>query len=238
MRSVPLPSRAKLQNAYEGLQWKATTPEPQTLVLWAHWARLDPRLAEIFVHFLGKHFRRIHPTLLWEKNQRSPQPQALAVLVDFARINTKSESTPEDVRAFEQWAASVNRKVQRGAPQFFFLREGMPKPERDRPHIERSLRPFLRWGFFGSESPIGSKKQIQATVLSRGARLSILKELSKNRISFSVRDYVDACGGQIHLRTAERDLRQQGNLESRGSTRARRYRARKFRAGDGLAHLR
>jgi hypothetical protein len=231
MKSVPVPSRPQLLEAYDRLQWDTEAPQAESLVRWAHWTRLDARLAEIFVLFLAQKFRQIHPVSLWEENQKSPLPQALAVLVDFARAELKRGPSIQNSGAFQNWAKAVQWKLPKCAAQMFFLREGRPKPEQSGADIERSLRPYIKWGFFGAEGPVSGKKKGKAfTTLSSSARASILLELAKTRQPFTVKDYVHACGGQIHVRTAERDLRKKNELSLRGNTRARKYQAKRSRS--------
>ncbi len=176
--------------------------------------------------YLARNFRQVNPFLLWEANLQLPQPQALAVLVEFTRASTGAEMPETQAAAFENWANAVTWKLPKAPLQIFFLRDGAPKPARDEKEIGRSLRPFLRWGFFGSESPLSGKKKTMRTTLPRLTRRLILKDLCKNTKLLTVSDYVAACRGQVHRRTAERDLKEWNKLAPVGKTRGRSYRRR------------
>jgi len=220
MKLAPAPSTAALKKAYEQLEWNPQAISAEQLVKWALWSRIDARLAELVVRHLSKYFWDYNPLLLGEENQRS-QPQALAVLVEFTKrlIPTTSRNR------FQLWQKALTQKIAPASPQMFFLRQGMPRPEKDFQQIETTLRPYRRWGYFGNET-IGGHKSPAAkiTLLGKAERARTLRKLLREKKFISVRDYITACNGQVHPRTAERDLAENKNLLKKGATRGRTYR--------------
>lgn len=225
MKSVELPSRDDLRNALETLSWgEPDKILPENLVQWAHWARLDARLAETLVRFIAEFFRRINPFTLREINRKSPQPQALATLIDFALYRLRRNKVSADLEDFRAWSRFITKDIPPASPQMFFIREGAPRPESDRRKIERSLKPYRRWGYFGDESLAGTTPHSgNSTLLGKTERQIILDRLLSSHDSISVEDYIRACNGRIHRRTAQRDLRESVRLKGKGFTRNKRY---------------
>jgi hypothetical protein len=104
----------------------------------------------------------------------------------------------------------------------FFVREGRPRPGRDLEQAERSLRPYLRWGFFGTEDLAAPKGQ-RFTLLGASERRRVLEGLLRTRKQLTVGEYMEACGGRVHRRMAERDLQSCPRLRKRGATRGAVY---------------
>jgi len=218
-----LPNRLQLQNAYEKLQWRFDSVTIAEIVLWSSWSRLDPRLAEILVSFLASHFTRINPYTLRIENLSSLNPQALAVMISFAKIKLKAEKKKD----FSLWSTPILNGLLPATPQMFFLREGLPLPQKDVEEIETSLTPYLQWGFFAANSLVTQKNQSSkgsATLLAKDKRLKILRALLRKGKKISVNDYLSACEGKLERRTAERDLKSYSGLKIIGSTRSRLYR--------------
>lgn len=228
MRLARPPSRGDLESAYSRLLWRDDEePTAEELVLWSQWARIDPRLAEILVACLLRRFRALSALSLWEENRKSAMPAALAALVDFARLDAKRVLPPPERIAFAAWAKTVLWRVPSAPPQLFFLRQGKPRPERDIKEIGQSLRVFRRWGFFGSAAPLDEKHDRRATMLDPCQRRQLLRKLARGGETFTVADYMSACGGRVHRRTAERDLKEWPALRRIGATKAARYQRRK-----------
>lgn len=231
MKSVPLPSRDSLSKAYEEIQWAREPVDAERIVQWAHWSRLDARLAELLVRYLLARHGDLNPFVLWQANRRSPQPQALAVLVEFARILARETRSPEEETEFRVWSRIILKDLAPAEPQMFFLREGKPLPDRDFAVIETSLLPYRRWGFFGNEA-IGAGKRVHSqrlTLMGKAERKRILDKLLQEKPRIRVDEYIQACGGRVHRRTAERDLAQDARLERMGITRASMYLKRRRR---------
>lgn len=228
MKAIGLPDRPQLREAYEILQWKTRSPSPSDLTTWAQWSRVDPRLAEILVRFMEHSFYGINPLLLWETNRASALPQALCLLIEFTRIRAKRNLKTAEFKTFEVWRKTVRNGIPPAPPQAFFIFDGMPRPARAIDEAQRSLRPYRRWGFFGS-TPIGVEKlkPNPSTLLGKRERSSVLETLIELGSSITVSDYIRACEGRIHRRTAERDLKMHPRLQAKGFTRSRIYKKRK-----------
>jgi hypothetical protein len=137
--------------------------------------------------------------------------------VDFSRSGLSPKAA--DFRSFAAWARAVTWNLPKGPAQMFFIREGTPNPSRDRPEIERSLKSYLRWGYFGTDNLNGSKPGRKLTLLGTRERARILSELARKQARITVDDYISACDRKVHRRTAERDLRSSPRLGKRGHTR-------------------
>lgn len=229
MKNFSLPSRAELVRAYEQLHpSRRSIPDLKHLIIWAHWSRLDARLAEILVRYFIKKFKSLNPFILWKVNFESPQPQALFVLIEFAKILAKQECDRPTHAELKLWSEMI---LSRGVPapaQMFFIEDGWPKPNRALNESANSITPYLKWGFFGSERIAAPKndRSRNLTLLNRSQRIRILDELIGSNKNLTVDEYFRACGGRVHRRTAERDLQSDKRLLPVGSTRAMSYRVR------------
>lgn len=170
---------------------------------------------------LADRYESINPFHLWRANNADPEPQALLVLVEFAALR----SNPE----FRIWRRPLEEGVLLGPPQAFFVREGWPRPNVDIKAALTSLKPYSRWGYFGREdlARVKSDEKIISgsgpTIMGKAERFQILEQLLKVNRKLTVSKYIQACGGRVHRRTAERDLREHPKLRSKGFTRGKEY---------------
>lgn len=226
MKGEAIPNTSDLVRAFERLQFEPEKVGADSVVLWAQWSRLDPRLGELVVRFLHAHFASLNPFFLWQSNCRAPCPQSLAVLVDFAQYLFENNS-PER-RDFLPWRAMLLRGLRPVPPQMFFVPQGFLRPERLLDQMTENLKPYAKWGFI-CETWIASPKKPsrakgrQKTLLSPEARHLILHGLIDSCREITVEKYLQACEYKIHRRTAERDLRATSRLRAKGFTRARVY---------------
>lgn len=229
MKCVPIPNQLDLMNAHDQLVWnKGQKVTESDLILWSHWSRINARLAETLVKYLVQHFRKFNPFILFEANLQSPLPQALAVLIEFAKLDLKqkaSDRSTSDHNAFKLWSQIITQNLDRASPQMFFVNDGIPNSNRDWKEISRSLTPYKRWGFFGvdflpNEKGLNFKNK---TLLGPQERMSALSNLLANQSKITVADYITACGKKVHRRTAERDLESCNRLTKKGHTRKRIY---------------
>lgn len=228
MKITPVPSRAELVKAYEFLQSlgvrNKSTASPREIVRWTQWCRLDARLAELLVRYIANSFSKIDPFQLWRANETSAVPQALAVLAEFVRLELRAQN--KGLREFDGWCSAAIYDLSSAPPQMFFLRDGLIRPDLDYREIQRSLKIYLKWGFFGSDEIVTRKDDSlsgKTTFLKKPQRAAILNILLSKNKTISVEDYIQASGGKIHRRTAERDLAAEKNLKQSGFTRGRRY---------------
>ena len=241
MKGFTVPSRPELEHAYDALQFETQSLTAGHVTLWAGWARLDARLAEILVRALSRRFRELNPLELWETNRVSASPQALLTLVEFARRRLIADGGIESVSlpSFEVWSGRLSFGVEPAAPQMFFVRDGQLRPEQDLEVAVASLTPYAQWGFFGNADLAFSKRatsRSSSTMMSKSARAEVLQRLINSGRSFSVNDYLAACHGAVHRRTAERDVKEHPLLRPRGRTRARRYIGRPPRGNPVVSH--
>ena len=229
MKSVITPSRTDLVSAYNTLQFGKKLPGLDKIVLWTHWSRLDARLAEILVQFFAKNYSEIPILSFWEVNLASPEPAVLGVLLGFSRNRVLQMKGRRELTKFLIWQRAVLTGVKKAPFQKFFVDDGRPNPGRAMREIENSKKVFKSWGFYSSEylssreTKLITLNKLGATRLSPEDRRGKLLELMTRKEPFRVSDYIKICGGQLHPRTAERDLRSMKGLKRKGSTRSRYY---------------
>jgi hypothetical protein len=230
LKQVTVPARTDLQNAYEYLQFKDKSVTTDDLVKWSHWARLDARLAELIVRFIAKRFEAIAPLKLWRVNRASPQPQALAVLIEFAELLLRKHKS-NIFTEFLIWKKAVLSHLSKASFQMFFVPAGLPDPERLAREIDQQIKPYEKWGFFARDWIALDKPKSNIsclvdnrTILSAPARRSALAKLLEQKEEITVADYIAACESRVHRRMAERDLQSSSLVRARGQTRARVYR--------------
>ena len=231
MKTVAVPTRSLLLSAYEKLQWESHVSVTQ-LCLWTRWARLDARLAQILVDHIVNHFEAYNALDLWEKNQALSQPQALAVILEFCQTQARLSLKQKKYVKFQIWKRAIVSQLSPAPFQRFFIREGTLAPERDQKEISENLPSYENWGYYFNEPITSSIKNKRSdstrTLLSSRDRLEILRALMKEKKVFTVNDYMSACHGRIHRRTAERDLEKQNKLKKVGATRSRNYKSDRF----------
>ncbi len=214
-------STSLLQNQYEQFQYFPEKISEEDFIKAVSICRLDARLAQILVQFLIQYYSQLNPFKIYLLRENLLFPETLGVLVEFAKAASANA-------AFKAWSASALFELKPSTWQMFFIQSSRPKPERDLKIIQRSLKPYVKWGFFSDEDLYPSKKNLGAkkksySLLSKSQRLKILKELLNKNKSITVNDYIEACAGQIHRRAAERDLQSIKGIQSRGNTRTKVY---------------
>lgn len=225
MKGIKLPTVGRLIRAYELLQFHKGDIPVKSLILWSRWSRIDARLAELLVNFFAQKFARINPFEIWTENNALPQPETLAVILEFSELRLQDKNL---LAAFSAWRETAIFNLKPAPLQLFYIPPGAPKPEKMRMEIKQSLKPFRKWGFAGMEGiALGSKtphsQKRNRTLLDKSARLLILEKLARSKDPFKVEDYLRACDFHISRRTAERDLKNHPTLRGRGSTRGRTY---------------
>lgn len=227
MKGPPVPSRADLARAYESAARYRAKLEPRDAVAFAQWSRLDARLGEILAAAVADRFASWNPYELFRLNAEAAFPQSLLVICEFARLRVARSGGRASRKNFDAWFACVSHGASAAAAQSFFLPTGAPKPDAAIREFSESLAPYKRWGYAGRDDLSGEKGErtrASRTLLEKPARAEILRRLLRANAEITVSGYVDACGGRIHRRTAERDLRECGRLRSAGRTRGRVYR--------------
>ena len=225
MKAPPWPCLSDLKRAYEILQSKDAQVNCSELVRIAPWARVDARLGEILVRYLSTYFRNIDAFALRDANRSQFQPQVIIVLIEFSRLFLQSTEDPRH-RDFDLWAQIIAEDIEPAPYQMFFVGSHLLNSEHLVKHAQRSLKIYLRWGFLGDQALISNKylKPRALTLVNSASRKATLEALLDGRAGeITVSEYIDAFDGQVHLRTAERDLQVCPRLKKIGHTRGRRY---------------
>lgn len=179
--------------------------------------RYDPRLLSIALHWLLVAWPRLNPRVLRVWMHRMRWPQALLVVAAFARA-----ARPRDVelRYFTDYLAAGFRPVE---PQRFFFDVERPGSRRAAARLGRSLDPYTRWGFIGTERPAADvfEKELVGRY-DAATRARIARELTDRRGAISMREYLDAVDGSISRPQARADLIAAG-LEVSGRGRGARW---------------
>lgn len=222
MKLAHVPSTQELAEAYDVLQLNRRPVTPDEWIRWSQWARLDARLGEILVAAIVRTFRDINPFQLWRANRGAAQPQVLLVILEFASLRARAVLSAAERLEFQAWLRIFPMEIEKGQWQLFMIPPGHPAPRRALESFTHSLAPYLKWGFFGRED-LAHARAKDLTLMGKAQRLAILQQILASKKSVSVSDYIAACGGRIHRRTAERDLAELPRLKTKGHTRARRY---------------
>lgn len=216
MRSV---SEADLLKAYDLFQNHSNEVSERDFIKWIEVCRLDARLCEILIRFLRTNYHCLNPFKIYQLLKKVSAPQALGVLIEFSKLDSLDKD-------FDCWSECVLWDLEVNTYQMFFVQSSFPKPQRDMKVIEKSLRPYLRWGFFGDEilAPLKKEKRtLNSSLIPKEKRLKILDRLFIERDKVTVNTYIEACENMIPRRTAERDLKSLPGLKSQGRTRNKFY---------------
>jgi hypothetical protein len=223
-----LPSAKDLQEAYERLlgQRQPLVSEVE-LVQLAQWARLDARLAEILVEWIGRNFQTLNPWKLRLLNRQQVYPSVLCAVLDVCQLVINKS----DKRDFSLWKSLIQQGISPAPFQSFYVAQRSVNPERNWIEIKNNLKPFKKWGFFSAELPISGKRNLRKTLMTKKQRLQLLKdwlrswprEWPRDR-AFSVSDYLEKLNYQVSLRQAQRDLESCAYIKAFGQTRGRFYR--------------
>lgn len=226
MKATPWPDFDDLKWAYEKLQAKDAQLGISDLAKMFPWVRVDARLGEILIRHLSDNYRNLDPFALREKNKLNLQPQVLAVLIEFCHLHLKSRKD-SDIRDFELWSEIIVEDLKPTDPQMFSIGSLLISHSRLIKQAQRSLKAYRRWGYLGDHSLISQKylPPSTLTLVDPTFRQATLHALIKDRTGeLTVSEYIEACGGQVHRRTAERDFADCPDLKKIGFTRNRRYR--------------
>ncbi|MEK6577958.1 MAG: hypothetical protein AABZ55_01915, partial [Bdellovibrionota bacterium] len=111
-----IPSDTTLSGAYSVLQNSSKTPSLREIALWSQWSRFDPRLGELLVSWIAKHWREIPPQNLNELIFQQPWPEAVGVLIENVKI-----LLPKKDLLFNHWSACVMSGVSPAPHEQFFI---------------------------------------------------------------------------------------------------------------------
>lgn len=188
--------------------WPYEPRSPEELVcLCCEMSRHDPRMLGVLIELIANGFDRLHPTHLRRAMQTVRFPQALCVVLDFAR----------EVRADREltlYARHVCAYVPRLTPfVHFFVDDVRPGTKLASERMGRSLAPYSRWGFLGMERPTvdPTTKRTVGRVDAR-TRHQILQRLNEqdDGRGFTLNDYLSAIDGEVSRQQARADLIAEG----------------------------
>lgn len=226
------PSQAELERLYYELaraggtsvgkkrawRYRATTFEA-LLALAAEMLRYDPRLLSILLQLLLARWQDVNPSVLRRHMQAMRWPQALLVVLEFA----KPVSKDDEFRHFADYLAAGFARVD--PAERFFMDAERPASRMAERRMGRNLAAYARWGFFGNERPIAdpvSKRALGS--YDAQTRRDILAELVERRTELSLADYLDAVDHAISRQQALADLRSSQQLRLHGHGRGAKWR--------------
>lgn len=231
-----IPSSSDLAQAYEHLQTQVIEAPVEQWALWSQWCRLDPRLAEQWIEGIFGVWEKLSPVELNSKLKNQPWPAAAGVLLEQAQVFFLDSSLPSlkksraSLRLFRRWCACVMTEIGPANDELFFLGLRSFAGSAAVEDAEKSLKPYLRWGFLGREV-LRNKAMIlsgKRTWTPRKQRILVLTQILRNQGRITVSDYLQALDGTVGRRQAELDLAQYAI--PMGQTRNRYYRAKKRRS--------
>lgn len=218
------PSHADLEKSYELLLHQIPrSPSVSELSLYSQWCRIDPRLAEIWVQFIGREWKTIHPLVLRDALLGCYWPSAAGVLLEFVAQTVPSS----DANLFSKWKGLVTEGFQKGKNEQFFIGlwqlGGVLMFEDARfTRVE-----YRKWGYLGRENlnraRTISRQRRKKSSLDSSTRIEILKYLLDTCEKVNTALYWEAIGKCVSRRQAERDLIDCGLVKGYGRTRNKFY---------------
>jgi hypothetical protein len=182
--------------------------------------RYDPRLLSILLQFILIHFERINPLRLRMQMRAMRWPQALLVVLEFA----KTETDAAELRYLADYLAAGYARVEPN--ERFFLDAERPASRIALRRLGRNLAAYARWGFIGHERPVADPITKRAVGrYDARTRSQILGELIERRRELTLADYLAAVDHAISRQQALADLRAHPRLRVEGHGRGARWRA-------------
>jgi len=218
-----VPSLQEIALAYDLLQYDPIKVTEQKLALWIQWARLDPRLAFILLQYLSKNWKKHNPMALHEALAHQPWPEALGPLLLFL---LKEIPTIQERSRLKIWGTLVLKDFNKAPFESYFIGLRAFAGKLLQEDAEKSLSPYLRWGYFSQENLIqekNKKKLEKKTLLKKAQRMHILNSLIQSHSRFTVKDYRRKLKGLVSVRQAELDLKNHSGLKKVGQTKGRTY---------------
>lgn len=205
--AISIPGESELELAYSRLLYeRPAPPDEEAIALYSQWSRFDPRLGEILVGHLTKHWERYHPLKLRSHLLKHPWPEALGLILEFVKETFKD-------KLFDGWRRLTLQGIPKARGELFFF--GLRALGGDLMEEDAAfpLKPYQKWGYLARENLADAKK---AGHHSPETRRQILSALISKRSRIRTRDYINALGGCISARQAERDLKGDRRLRATG----------------------
>ncbi len=195
------------------------------IVLAAEMLRFDPRLLSILLQLVLLGWRELNPLALRAQMQSMRWPQALLVVLDFA----KAASSDSELRHFCDYVAAGWLRVE--PAERFFIDAARPGSRMAARQLGRNLAPYARWGFSGSEKPTAdafTKRTVGR--YDAATRRRILEQLLERVPEITLGNYLEAVDHAISRQQALLDLKTCPRLALEGHGRSARWRKRRRRA--------
>ncbi len=223
-----IPLLSDLAGPYEALQKKDHIPTTAELLLWAQWIRFDPRLGEIFTRWLSQHWQIIHPLAMNVEILKSPWPAVWGVLLDQveALLRLEKRCIGSELQRWKAWKKLMLAEVQPDSPQLFYFQLVSPVGKIAQEWVNQPSRDFAAWGYFANDAWINKAPWAKRTAVKTEVRLRVLQRLAKSGEPFTTRAYIEALGGRVTWRQAQRDLQSFPRLHSEGATKDRTWKRR------------
>jgi hypothetical protein len=228
------PTQAELERLYHELAqigassvgrlrpWKYRPANREALlVLAAEMLRYDARLLSIVLQLVLQQWASFNPLLLRQQMSAMRWPQALLVVMDFAKVASRDA----ELRYFRDYLASGWPRVE--PVERFFLDAERPGSRMAVRRLGRNLQPYGRWGFFGSERPtVDAVSKRTVGRYDARTRREILSELVRRNDELTLSDYLEAIDHAISRQQALLDLQRSPDLVMRGHGRGARWQKR------------
>ncbi|MFO8073426.1 MAG: hypothetical protein R6V85_16300 [Polyangia bacterium] len=190
----------------------------ELLALAGEMLRHDPRLLSILLQWVLEHWSELNPLELRGQMRRMRWPQALCVVLEFAR---RASAEPE-LRYLADYVTAGWPRID-PAQRFFFGAE-RPGSRTAVRKLSRNLEAYARWGFVGSERPVADVDT--KTAVGRydaKTRRRILDRLLERREELTLAEYLDAVDHAVSRQQAHADLAAHPELEVEGHGRSARW---------------
>lgn len=194
----------------------------ELLALAGEMLRYDPRLLSILLQFCLEHWQELDPQALRRHMHRMQWPQALGVLFEFARAAERNR----ELGLLADYVSAGFPKVD--PPEQFFFDAARPGSRTAARKLGRSLAPYAKWGFIGTEraiADVGTKRAVGR--YDRATRLRILDRLLDERETVTLAEYLDAIDNAVSRQQARNDLKAHPSLTVEGRGRGARWRRRR-----------
>jgi hypothetical protein len=218
---IHIPSPKELEKAYFDLQTEKIQPSCTMWALWSQWARFDARLAEQMVQNIFLTWQNISPIELNQALQSHPWPQSFGVLLSNAKMGFKGRNP--DKKKFQAWVNLAMFGISKANFEQYFIGTMALGGARMLKEVLHTTKPYLQWGYLGKDILWNKNEAKNFTISNRRTRLAILKQLIQKKKIITVKDYIQELDGNIHIRQAQRDLKDFKKIKSRGKTNNRIY---------------
>ena len=179
--------------------------------------RYDPRLLTILIIYFKDHWQEFNPFSLRCCIPHMISPQVFGILKEFI---LEGETNPE-LRYFWEYLIKGLKPVN---PQLFFIGLHEIGSSKNVFIAEKSLKPYLKWGFLGIERPtinLTTRKTVGTFHIN--TRKKILLDLVQAKKEVTLKDYLFALDYTISRQQALYDLKHCKELRLKGCGRGARW---------------